>query len=76
MVLTTEQVQCLPCIRYVEREKTAVTFSWILLCANGINYDYEKPKSIISLIEIVMKNLLIEKLNALQEKFHQIIGSQ
>ena len=47
MVLTAEQVQCLPCIRYVEREKTAVTFSWIL-CANGINYDYEKPKSIIS----------------------------
>ena len=28
------------------------------------------------LMEIVMKKLLMEKLNALQEKFHQIIGSQ
>ena len=30
MVLPTEQVECLRCITYLEREKTAVTFPWIL----------------------------------------------
>ena len=26
----SEEVECLRCIRYLEREKTVVTFSWIL----------------------------------------------